>query len=97
MANQAQIDAFVDYMKMEFPPPATILANPAPGGSRYDVSVSESGVEMFVSASFEFLTDLHVSDISHHLRTWKVAEIVRKAGKTQRVMVRRDRVILMPR
>jgi hypothetical protein len=65
--SKEQVDAFVDYMRASFPPPATILANEAPSGppgasaaeTLYRVSIREvSCVEQSVFATFDFLNCL---------------------------------------
>lgn len=99
MASSEQIAAFVQYMEREFPEPfATIIHAAEDSASRYTINGrGGDGVQVLVSASYEFLTNLAPTDIRRRLEEWGVAQQAREAGRTQRVLVTPDGVRLVAR
>ena len=99
MVRSEQVAAFVQYMEREFPEPfATIIHAPEDSASRYTVNGrGGDGVQVLVSASYEFLDNRAPADIRRRLEEWGVAQQAREASRTQRVLVTQDGVRLVAR
>jgi hypothetical protein len=98
LAQQSHIEAFLQYIKESFSEPtATITHGHVAVDHRYDVIVSEGGVEMIVSVSDEFLSQRHPSDIRASLERWGVAQKAREARGAGRLLITPDGVSAVKR
>lgn len=84
-----QIATLVEYVKAEFPGHSMWDARDH-DRSAHTVSVETEAGMLLVTASFEFLSDNTPAVVSQLLKEWKVADALREAGPTQRVLVTRD-------
>jgi hypothetical protein len=84
-----QVASVVAYIKEEFPGRSVWDARDH-DRSAHTVGVETDAGVLLLTASFEFLSDNGSSVVSQLLKKWKVADALREAGSTGRLLVTRD-------
>jgi len=84
-----QIATLVDYVRQEFSGHDGWDSR-AHDRSAHTVSVATDGGVLLLTASFEILSDNTPAEVASLLREWNVADALRNASPTTRLLVTRD-------